>query len=226
MSQMISILLPTHNEELFIEKSLNSLLKNDYDKNMFEILVIDGMSTDKTLEITNRKHINDSRIKIISNDKIIFPAAINLGIKHAKGDIIVIVGAHAKYPKNYLTECVNGLNKYKADNVGGILETRSLKTTTLSKLIIASLSSSFGVGNSTFRVGSAEAIEVDTVFGGCYRKEVFDKYGNFNENLISSSDMEFNKRITKAGAKIILLPWIKVIYYTRTKFINFIKNNI
>ncbi|MCK4344659.1 MAG: glycosyltransferase family 2 protein, partial [Bacteroidales bacterium] len=85
--------------------------------------------------------------------------------------------------------------------------------------------SPFGVGNSTFRTGSDKPIEVDTVFGGCYRRSVFEKIGFLNENLVSSSDIEFNIRLKRAGGKIFLFPDIIATYYTRTSFKKFVKNN-
>jgi glycosyltransferase involved in cell wall biosynthesis len=222
----ISILIPCRNEELFISGCVTSLLNQDYPSEKVEILIVDGNSTDGSLRIIDKIVKKNLNVHLIANPGKIFPVAVNIGINVAKGDYIFIAGAHAKYPSNYISECINYSLKYDADNIGGIIETVPLHDNFMGRLITTVLSSPFGVGNSKFRTGSSEIIETDTVFGGCYKSIVFRKYGMFNENLVSTSDYEFNRRIKKAGARILLVPEIKVTYYTRTALIEFLKNNI
>jgi len=222
---LVTIIVPCKNEELFIDSCLNSVVKFDYPHSKLELFLVDGLSTDRTIDIANRYVEQYPFMKILTNEKIIFPAAINLALSKSEGDVVVILGAHAEYEPNYISKCVEYLNKLTADNVGGVLNTIGLNHSLISRAITYVLSSSFGVGNSTFRTGSEKIAEVDTVFGGCYRKSVFGRIGNFNENLISTSDMEFNKRLKKSGGKIYLVPEIITTYYTRTSFKKFIMNN-
>lgn len=223
---LISIIIPCRNEEAFISACLESLLNNDYPADKAEILIIDGLSTDNTLKIVNDFCVKNKNINIYENKKKIFPAAVNIGIKESKGDLVFIVGAHATYSRNYLSECVKYSLETGAENVGGAINTVPVSNSLISSLIAFVLSSSFGVGNSVFRTGADKVREVDTVFGGCYRREVFQKFGNFNENLTSTSDFEFNKRIKRGGACILLIPDIKITYFTRSTFKKFIKNNL
>ena len=76
-----------------------------------------------------------------------------------------------------------------------------------------------------FRVHTDEPKWVDTVFGGCYRREVFDRVGLFNENLVRGQDMEFNLRLKKAGGKTLLVPDIVSYYYARSDIKSFWKHN-
>ena len=221
----VTIIIPTRNEEIFISKCLDTLLENDYPKDKIEIFVIDGSSTDNTLSIVRAYVALYPLIKIFSNPGKVFPSAVNIGIKESHGDLIFIAGAHAQYEKEYISQCVKSSIECQADNVGGILITCALEKTFIGSIISFVLSSQFGVGNSRFRTGSGIKQEVDTVFGGCYKRDVFDRIGLFNENLISTSDYEFNKRLRRNGGKIILDPGIKVTYYTRTKFKLFVINN-
>lgn len=223
----ITLILPCRNEELFIENCINSILENDYPSDKTELLIIDGLSTDKTVDVATQ-YINNNKgveIKIISNPKKYFPAAVNIGINNSKGDYIFILGAHAVYDNKYFSSCIETAIRTKADNTGGILVTDGLNKSFVGKAITLALSNSFGVGNATFRTGAIDEREADTVFGGCYKKEVFEKFGLFNENLISSSDMEFNVRLRRNGGKIILNPTVKATYYTRTDFLKFVRNN-
>ena len=153
------------------------------------------------------------------------PFGLNIGIKQAKGDIIIRMDAHASYQEDYISKCIYYLEKYKADNVGGIIKTLPGKDTFIARAISLSLSHVFGAGNAYFRIGSKEPQFVDTVFGGCYRKEIFDKIGFFNEKMIRSQDFEFNLRLKKSGGKILLVPEIISYYYAQPTILGFLRHN-
>jgi len=224
----VSVIIPCRNEEKYIEKCLGSILNQDYPKDRIEILVVDGMSEDRTREIINKFKIKNSRfkIKILDNFQRFTPIGLNIGIKEAEGDIIMRMDAHAGYENNYISKCVKYLKKYNADNVGGVTITLPRENTLVAKAITLALSHPFGVGGSVFRKGSKEIKWVDTVFGGCYKKEVFEKIGLFNEKLIRSQDMEFNLRLKKSGGKILLVPEIISYYYPKSNLRDFFIHNI
>jgi len=222
---MISIIIPCRNEERFIEKCLDSLIKQDFPKENLEILIIDGDSKDKTKEIVEEYIQKYSFIKIIDNKEKYTPFGLNIGIKRVKGDIIVRMDAHAEYEKDYISKCVKYLEQYKADNVGGVLRTIPSNDSLIAKAIAICLSHFFGVGGSYFRTGSKKPIEVDTVFGGCYKREVFNKIGLFNEKLIRSQDIELNRRLKASGGKILLVPDITAYYYPQSNLIDFFEHN-
>lgn len=221
----VSVIVPCRNEKTFINESLNSLLSNNYPKGKLEILVIDGASTDGTLEMVELISKNNPVVKILSNPARIFPSAVNIGVRNSSGEYLLIAGAHATYPEDYILQCIKSSIDHEADNTGGILETLPIHKSFIADVITRVLSNPFGVGNSRFRTGSDEITETDTVFGGCYKKNVFEKWGLFNENLVSTSDYEFNRRIKKNGAKILLIPSIRIKYYTRSTLSTFLKNN-
>ena len=222
----VSVIVPCFNEEKFIAKCLDSLLSQDFPKEDMEILIIDGNSKDRTQEIVREYIKKYPLIKIFENPKRYTPFALNIGIKNAQGEIIVRTDAHATYENDYVSKCVKYLEKYKADNIGGIQKVVSKEDTLISKAIAASFSNLFGTGDSYYRTGSKEPKEVDTVFCGCYRKEVFKKIGFFNEKLFRSQDMELNMRLKKAGGKIMLIPDIIVRYHPKSDLIGFWKHNI
>jgi glycosyltransferase involved in cell wall biosynthesis len=211
----VSVIVPCRNEIKFIEKCLDSIIAQDYPKEKLEILVVDGFSEDGTREIIKNYSDNYQFIKLLDNPKKIAPSAINIGIKNATGDIIIRMDAHNIYKKDYISKCVAYLQKYNADNVGGIWITLPGSDTLISHAIALVLSHPFGVGNAYFRIGSKEPKEVDTVPFGCYRREVFSKIGLFDEELIRNQDDEFNYRLIKNGGKILLVPEIVSYYYAR-----------
>ena len=220
----VSIIIPSRNEEKFIGRCLHSILNQDYPKNKMEVLIVDGMSKDRTREIVKNYVGKYSFIKLLDNPQKYTPFALNIGIKKAKGEIIIRMDAHATYEKDYVSKCVKYLKEYDADNIGGIIKTIPTKNTLIAKAIAISLSHPFGAA-SYFRLGSKEPREVDTVFGGCYKKEAFQKIGFFDENLLRCQDIEFNLRLKKAGGKILLFPDIIAYYYPKSNFKDFFFHN-
>jgi len=222
----VSIIIPCRNEEKFIGKCLNSIINNDYSKESLEILVIDGMSEDKTKEIVEKYTKQYLYIKILENPNKFTPFGLNIGVKNARGDIIIRMDAHSTYEKDYISKCIKYLNQYNADNVGGIWKIMPRTHTLINKAIVFASSSIFGAGDAYYRRGYSRGPKwVDTVFGGCYKKEVFEKIGLFNENLIRSQDMEFNLRLKRAGGKILLVPDIISYYYPKSNLKDFFRHN-
>jgi GT2 family glycosyltransferase len=191
-----------------------------------EVLVVDGMSKDKTREIVRDYANKYGFVKLLENPRIITPAAMNIGIKNSKGEVIIKMDAHSIYRKDYITKCVEHLIESGADNVGGVLKSVPAENTLWAKAIALSLSSFFGAGNSYFRTGVKRPREVDTVAFGCYRKRIFDKVGLFDEKMAKIEDFELNQRIRKMGGRIILFPDIKAKYIpSSANFFDFFLHN-
>ena len=212
---MVSIIIPCRDERRFIEKCLLSIIANDYPKESLQVLVVDGMSEDGTREILNQFSGKYPFIKMLDNPKKIVPVALNIGIKQARGNVIIRMDAHNVYGKDYISKCVKYLRKYNIDNVGGICITLPGRNTLLAQSIALALSHPFGVGNAHFRIGLKGPKYVDTVPFGCYKREVFEKIGLFDEDLVRNQDDELNVRLQRNGGKILLVPEIVSYYYAR-----------
>lgn len=218
----VSTIIPCRNEEKYIGRCLDSLLANDYPCELLEIVVIDGMSTDRTREIVNEYCKKYPFIKMIDNPWHIKPKALNIGIKSTKSDVVMRIDAHAVYVKDYVSKLVHGLFQYNADNIGGVRETYS-GDTPMANAIAIGISHPFSVGNAYWRTGTNSLRKVDTVFCGCYRRNVFDRIGLFNEKLIRTQDKEFNARLINVGGVIICDPSVRCTYFPRTKLTDYIK---
>lgn len=222
---LVSIIIPCRNEEKFIGKCLDSVIANDYPKDRLEVLVVDGMSEDGTRRVVAGYTQEHPFIRLLNNAKKHATAAFNIGVKCAKGEVIMIMGAHATYDKGYISNSVKFLYEYDADNVGGVCRILPRDNTLIGRSIAAALASPLGSGNAYTKIGSKGPRWVDTVFGGCYKKEVFEKIGLFNEALTRSQDIEFNLRLKKRGGKILLVPEIKWYYYVRSGLKEFSEHN-
>jgi glycosyltransferase involved in cell wall biosynthesis len=222
---LVTILVPCRNEAKFIGPCLDSILANDYPIDRLEVFVIEGRSTDGTRKVVEDYVARNPHVFLVDNPKMITPTALNMGISRAKGEVIIWMSAHNRYCSNYISRSVECLQAYNADNVGGVIVTEPRDPTLMGRAIVAALSHIFGVGASYFRIRRSQPTWVDTVFGGCYKKAVFDRIGLFNEALIRGQDMEFNIRLKKAGGKILLVPDIVSFYAARSDFGSFVKHN-
>ena len=211
----LSVICPIYNEEKHIAACLDSILRQDFPKEELEVLLVDGMSTDRTREIVQQYTAQYPFIFLLDNPKRIVPTGLNIGIRVAQGDVIIRLDAHAIYPDNYFSVLVDKLYALNADNVGGLCRTLPAKDTPMCEAIAAALSSPFGMGDSHFRIGTNKEMQVDTVPFGCFRREVFDKIGYFDEELVRNQDDEFNGRIIKFGGHIYLIPSVVIDYYGR-----------
>ncbi len=221
----ISILIPVYNEERYILNCLESVVNSDYSKERMEVFVIDGNSEDKTKILVEEFQNKYSFINVLTNKDKIVPISMNIGIAHSKGDYIIRLDAHSYYPPNYFSELVINAVKYKTDNIGTVCLTDVKQKTARSLAIKTVLSSKFGVGNSLFRIGVNNPVEVDTVPFGCFTKKILNKVGGYDERLVRNQDIEINKRIKSIGGNILLLPEPKCIYYAREDYKSFAKNN-
>ena len=212
---MLSVICPIYNEENRIEDCILSVIAQDYPKEDLEVLFVDGRSDDRTREIIGEYSQRYPFIRLLDNPQRIVPTGLNFGIRAAKGDVILRLDAHAKYPTDYFSVLVNKLRNSNADNVGGVCNTLPAQDTPVCRAIAHAMSSPFGMGNSHFRIGTDHEMWVDTVPFGCFRREIFDKVGLFDEELVRNQDDEFNGRIILNGGRILLLPQVSVDYFAR-----------
>lgn len=214
----VSIIIPCRNEEGYIAACLDSVLAFEFDHSQMEVLVVDGKSDDKTKQIVLEYAKVHPIVKFLENPEKTTPYGMNIGIKEASGDIIIRLDAHSAFPKDYISKLLYWSDKLNADNVGGVVETLPANDTLKAQAIAIAMSSSFGVGNSYFRVGVDKPIEVDTVPFGCYKKDVFEKIGLYDEELTRNQDDELNARLIENGGSIWLIPDIKIAYHARPTF--------
>jgi glycosyltransferase involved in cell wall biosynthesis/phosphatidylglycerophosphate synthase len=221
----LSVIIPCYNEEKYIGKCLESLLANSYPQDRLEIWVVDGMSTDHTRAIVRQYQEKYRFIHLADNAERHIPAGLNIGIRNAKGEIIIRVDAHSTYAQDYLEKCATYLLEYDLDNAGGVLTTMPGADTNLARCIALVLSSRFGVGGSHFRVGVDAPRQVDTLAFGCFRKATLEAVGGFDESLLRNEDIDINFRIKSRGGRVMIFPDIHGYYYAKPNFFLFVRHN-
>lgn len=212
----VTIAIPCFNEERYIEACLDDVFAQDYPAASMEVLVGDGMSTDRTREILARiAERNPGRLRVIDNPRRLQAAAMNEMIAAARGDVIIRLDVHCRYAPDYVRQCVAVLNETGAQNVGGAQRARP--QTWFQKALCAALDSPLAVGGASYRDPEKEGF-VDTVFLGAFRREVFDIVGGYDPNAFTNEDAELNQRILAAGGRVYLSKKIVVHYFPRDSF--------
>ena len=226
MSYEATIIIPVLNEVKFLQNCINSIIKDSLNFSNYEVFLIDGGSTDGTKEIIfeiTSKYLN---IRYFNNSKKNAASAMNIGINKSSTDYIIRLDAHAVYLDSYIDKAINFLKKSNLSvaNVGGSIDTKSISNKIVSKIISYALSSPFGVGNSIFRTKKLTVeTEVDTVPFGCFKKQALIDIGLYNENEFRGEDLDVNTRLIRKGYKVILLPELRSIYYSRDTYILFLR---
>ncbi|MBM4465158.1 MAG: glycosyltransferase family 2 protein [Chloroflexi bacterium] len=209
----VSVVIPVRNEEEFIARCLQAVVDQDYPHDSMEILVVDGGSEDRSREIVTEFSSKYPMVRLLDNPLLSAPAGLNLGIREARGDVIVRVDGHCLLEPDYVSLCVRCLRETGADNVGGLI--RAVGRSYVEQVIALAINSFFGSGGSKFHYASEEQY-ADTVYLGAFPRHVFDRVGLFNERLMRNQDYELNYRIRAAGGKIFLSPAIRSSYYGRS----------
>jgi succinoglycan biosynthesis protein ExoA len=207
----VSLIMPCFNEAKRISRALESLV-DDYVKKHAEILVIDGLSTDRTVETVVGYIEQKFPIRLLKNENRLQCFALNQGILAAQGKIIIRVDAHSVYPEGYVKKLIELSEKTGAANVGGIM--RPVGTTPVQQAIALAMQHPMGVGNAKFHLGNYRGW-VDTVYLGAFKREIFTAVGLFDTRCRTNEDAELNIRILKSGGKIYLDSSIQVEYLPR-----------
>lgn len=210
--------MPCYNEQDTIHLLLESLLEQSFPQQEMEVVIADGMSEDRTREqIAAFQGAHPQlNIRIVENARRTIPSALNQAIAASQGEIIIRLDAHSIPRPDYVARSVAALEAGLGDNVGGVWEIRPGVSGRIARAIAAAAAHPLGVGDARYRVGGeAEAVAVDTVPFGAFRRTLVERIGGFDESLLTNEDYEFNVRARQAGATVWLDPQIQSVYYAR-----------
>lgn len=215
MNYEVAIVIPTLNEERFISRCLNSIIKQTYEFEKMDVMIIDGGSKDNTKDIVAEYQKSHQNIRFIENKKKIQSVAFNIGFKKSTAPYIIRLDAHAEYDSKYISLCIENLKQdEKRGNVGGRWNILPFNQSIWAQTNAILNHSRFGIGGAAFRV-SKEAHNTDSVPFGAFPRKIIEKIGGMREDLPRGEDNEYNSRIRKAGYKIFFDPNIISSYFAR-----------
>jgi succinoglycan biosynthesis protein ExoA len=211
----ISVVVPMRNEAAHVERFVEDLAAQDFPHEV-EVLVADGGSTDESVSILEAAARRAGlQVELLENPERWVSQGLNACVERARGDLIVRVDCHSRYPPDYLRLLATAAEETRAWNVGGIVVPEG--RTPVERAVAAAMDSPFGGIGWTRHSGNARA-EVDTVTYGAFRPEAFARAGLFDGSLIRNQDDEFNLRLRRAGGRIVLDPSIRTYYTPRGSY--------
>jgi glycosyltransferase involved in cell wall biosynthesis len=208
----VSIVVPCRQEARHIRKFIDCIENQDLAEVGCEVIIADGESSDGTRGILEESAARFKWLRVIDNPGRIVSTGLNAAIGEARGKIIIRMDVHTEFAPDYVRQCVAVLENSDADNVGGPWVAKG--TSYLSRAIAAVFQSPFGSGGARGHRLDYEG-PVDTVYLGCWRKELFDQIGVFDEDLVRNQDDELNLRLSRRGGKIWQSPKIVSRYTPR-----------
>jgi len=209
----VSVVMPVRNEAAYIERALAAVFAQDYPPDRLEVLVADGLSTDGTRERVAAEAKARPNLRLLDSPGRTAPCGLNVGVRAARGEIVVRVDGHCEIERDYVSRCVAHLEAGDGDAVGGSVET--VGENRLADTIAAAMSSPFGVGGSAFRTVRGRTLLVDTVPFPAYTRAILDRVGPFDEELVRNQDDEYNARLRKLGGRVLLAADVRSRYYSR-----------
>lgn len=211
----VAVVIPTLNEEKFIEQCLESVMQQTFPFEKMDVMVVDGGSKDKTREIVSRISQEHPNVRLIPNPGKIQSIAFNIGVKESSAPYVVRLDAHVLYKNDYIERSLNLIQSDKSfGNVGGICLIEPQRKELIPEASAILNQVRFGIGGAAFRVGN-EAKEVDSVPFGTFPRKVLEKVGGMREDLARGEDNEINSRIRKNGYKVFIDPQIQSTYFSR-----------
>lgn len=208
----ISVVVPTYNEEEYIEDCLEALLDAENPHGSTEILIVDGRSEDRTREIVRRYKEEVDHLELFDNPERTTPEAMNIGMERAEGNVISFISGHSTVPDDFFVKIGEAFDRApEADVVGGVMDPKP--QTYFETGVSGALQSRMGSTSNRFRRFEGY---VDTVNFGAYRRRVIDEIGLMDTNLPRGQDYEFNRRVRKNGFKIYQYPDLRIDYHPRS----------
>ena len=214
---LVTVIVPVRNEAANIRHTLECLRLQEFDSDQFEVLVVDGVSTDDTVAQVNDALSTFRQLRLLSNSKRLSSAARNVGIRHALGQYIVIVDGHCAIDdRHYLSKLVDAFDTSGADCLGRPQPLRTEGANAFQEAVGVARSSWLGHNPDSSIYSDQQRFVAPDNVAVAYRRDVFAKVGLFDEQFDACEDVEFNTRVRQAGMTCFFTPAIGVDYQPRS----------
>lgn len=214
----LSIVLPIRNEEQYITQTLSQLVNQSLTKDKYEIIIVDGESTDHTESLIEAfiKNNADVKITFLTNPKRLSSAARNIGVKNSTGEYILIVDGHVYLPNPYVLEksvenaFING-----AKVLGRPQPLNPPDTTAFQNAVALARTSKLAHSQESFIYANTSGFVSPLSVGVMYHRSIFAEVGYFDEAFDAAEDLEFNYRLEKADYECYFSSDHTIKYYPR-----------
>jgi succinoglycan biosynthesis protein ExoA len=214
----VSIVMPALDEERYIADAIASIVPDACDLD-YELLVLDGGSTDRTCAIVSELAAANPRIRMIHNEKRIQSAGVNLAARLAdpRATYLVRADCHMRYPAGFVERCVQDLSEKQIASV--VVPMRTEGATCMQRAIAAAQNSRMGNGGSAHRlIGWSGYVEHGHHAG--FDRRAFLELGGYDESFTHNEDAELDARLTGSGRRIYMNGDIAVTYFPRADLVS------
>lgn len=197
----VSIVIPVKNEELILERCLDSIDQLDYPKDRVQVIIADGLSTDGSREIAARRGA-----QVVCNPRQTVVAGRNLGFQVANGEYIVFTDADCVVRNDWLRGALDAFRLDKTiAGVGGV----SLfpENATPFEEAVNLVYSSAELAESTAHPQSSESDRYVDDLPGCnamYYRDALGEVMPVDEQLLTAEDVWMNWTIRQRGHRLLL----------------------
>ncbi len=212
---LVSVLLATRNEEFFIAQALTSLLQQRSSTFDLEILIIDGLSTDRTLLKAAEVARMDHRVRVIQNPAREIPFAWNLGLQASAGKYVCTFGAHCLYEPDYIEVCLEELITKGVVACSGRVISAPSRDLFHARLCSWILGHPFGSSSRSFRT-QCEGF-VDSPAYPIFIKSAIVDVGGYDEDLLRNEDNDMSRKLQDAGGKLYCTWKTKCHYFGKDR---------
>jgi succinoglycan biosynthesis protein ExoA len=215
----VLVVIPTLNEAGSIAQVLRSLRDDPPPDAAISMVVVDGGSTDGTVDVVRRlaaaDPAADPKVSVLANPARIQSAGINLAARTAGHgvDVLVRCDAHAAYPRGYIRQLLDTLERTGADAVVVAMDSVAGRGC-LQRAVAWVSDTALGSGGSAHRGGRASGF-VDHGHHAAFRMPGFLRLGGYDESFTHNEDAELDCRQRRLGGRIYLDADIRVGYYPR-----------
>ena len=215
----LSVVIPVRNEERFVAHTLDELARQEYDKSRYELIVVDGQSTDATCSVVEkfaRAH-TDVNVRLYRTPGRLSSRARNIGIRQARGTLIAVIDGHVHIPSQSLFSAMERIHSEHGAQclarpaplgVPGLISGTSC-------WIAVARKSWLGHSSKSFIYSDFEGYVDPMSSGFAYESSVFDKVGYFDESFDAAEDVEFHYRLKQAGITAYTSPGLLIYSYPR-----------
>jgi succinoglycan biosynthesis protein ExoA len=213
----VSVIVPVRNEARAIRQTLECLLRQDFEPDGFEVLVVDGQSDDETVAIVREMQPRFGRLTLLYNPKRWSSAARNIGIRHASGEYIVIVDGHCAIDNpHYLRDLVRAFAETSADCLARPQPLDADGASPFQTGVALARRSWLGHNPDSAIFSDRPGFVEPQNVAVAYRRSVFGAVGLFDERFDACEDVEFNTRVHRHGLRCYFTPAIGVRYHPRS----------
>ena len=213
----VSIVVPVRNEQAYIQSTLEMLLVQDYPRDSFEIIVVDGQSDDATRDIVNRIARESRNVRLVDNPRQWSSAARNIGVEKSRGDLILIIDGHCELKnRSHLSDLADAFHRSGADIIGRPQPLRIVVASSLQRAIAEARASRLGHHPDSFIYTEIDRFVPAISVGAAYRRQVFNRIGYFDESFDACEDVDFNYRADQAGLRCFFSARAAVHYAPRS----------